>query len=140
MSAPLLPLALAFALGVGLGLAVDTPVWLGPVGLLAASAALLVGRGRSLAGASAGVLVLCALAGWARVTLPDPFPSVAGLRPVRSPLTPREWEVLDLLCAGLSMEEVTEALVLSPETVRSHLQRAEGRVRLGRGQQHMRRS
>jgi len=48
----------------------------------------------------------------------------AGLRPVRSPLTAREWEVLDLLCAGLSMEEVTATLVLSPETVRSHLQRA----------------
>src|SRR2546423_6522034 len=47
-----------------------------------------------------------------------------GLRPVRGPLTPREWEVLDLLCGGLSMDEVTEALVLSPETVRSHLQRA----------------
>ena len=47
-----------------------------------------------------------------------------GLRPVRSPLTPREWEVLDLLCSGLSMEEVTDTLVLSPETVRSHLQRA----------------
>jgi competence protein ComEC len=81
VSAPLLPLALAFALGVGLGLAVDTPVWLGPVGLLAASGLLLVGRGRSLAGASAGVLVLCALAGWARVALPDPFPSVRGLHP-----------------------------------------------------------
>jgi two-component system, NarL family, response regulator LiaR len=48
----------------------------------------------------------------------------SGLRPVRSPLTPREWEVLDLLCAGLTMAEVTETLVLSPETVRSHLQRA----------------
>src|SRR3954469_18749156 len=48
----------------------------------------------------------------------------AGLRPVRSPLTPREWEVLDLLCGGFSMEEVTDTLVLSPETVRSHLQRA----------------
>lgn len=48
----------------------------------------------------------------------------SGLRPVRSPLTPREWEVLDLLCTGLSMDEVTEMLVLSPETVRSHLQRA----------------
>jgi NarL family two-component system response regulator LiaR len=48
----------------------------------------------------------------------------AGLRPVRSPLTPREWEVLDLLCAGFSVEEVTDALVLSSETTRSHLQRA----------------
>src|SRR3954470_16531009 len=48
----------------------------------------------------------------------------AGLRPVRSPLAPREWEVLDLLCAGFSLEEVTDTLVLSPETVRSHLQRA----------------
>jgi NarL family two-component system response regulator LiaR len=48
----------------------------------------------------------------------------SGLRPVRSPLTPREWEVLDLLCAGLGLDEVTDTLVLSPETVRSHLQRA----------------
>ena len=48
----------------------------------------------------------------------------AGLRPVRSPLTPREWEVLDLLCAGFTVDEVTDALVLSSETTRSHLQRA----------------
>jgi two-component system, NarL family, response regulator LiaR len=48
----------------------------------------------------------------------------AGLRPVRSPLTPREWEVLDLLCAGFSVDEVTDVLVLSSETTRSHLQRA----------------
>jgi DNA-binding NarL/FixJ family response regulator len=47
-----------------------------------------------------------------------------GLRPVRSPLTSREWEVLDLLCIGLSDDEVADALVLSPETIRSHIQRS----------------
>ena len=47
-----------------------------------------------------------------------------GLRPVRSELTAREWEVLDLLSSGLTTDEVTEALVVSSETVRSHLQRA----------------
>jgi DNA-binding NarL/FixJ family response regulator len=45
----------------------------------------------------------------------------AGLRPVRSRLTPREWEVLDLLCAGQSTDEIAATLVLSSETVRSHI-------------------
>jgi DNA-binding NarL/FixJ family response regulator len=44
-----------------------------------------------------------------------------GLRPVKSPLTAREWEVLDFLCARKSTEEIADALVLSTETVRSHL-------------------
>jgi DNA-binding NarL/FixJ family response regulator len=45
----------------------------------------------------------------------------AGLRPVRSPLTAREWEVLDLLCRGMSTDDIADSLVVSPETVRSHV-------------------
>jgi two-component system, NarL family, response regulator LiaR len=44
-----------------------------------------------------------------------------GLRPVASPLTAREWEVLDLLCEQRSTREIAEALVLSPETVRTYI-------------------
>lgn len=44
-----------------------------------------------------------------------------GVRPVKSALTPREWEVLDMLSAGQSAEQVAAELVLSPETVRSHI-------------------
>jgi two-component system, NarL family, response regulator LiaR len=44
-----------------------------------------------------------------------------GLRPVRSTLTDREWEVLDLVSAGAGTEEIARTLVLSTETVRSHL-------------------
>ncbi len=45
----------------------------------------------------------------------------SGLRPIKSPLTAREWEVIDLLKPGHSPDEVAEALVLAPETVRSHV-------------------
>jgi DNA-binding NarL/FixJ family response regulator len=45
----------------------------------------------------------------------------SGLRPVRSELTDREWEVLDLLASGYGTEQIARALVLSTETVRSHL-------------------
>jgi DNA-binding NarL/FixJ family response regulator len=44
-----------------------------------------------------------------------------GVRPVRSPLTPREWEVLDLLCADKGTDEIADELVLSVETIRSHI-------------------
>jgi DNA-binding NarL/FixJ family response regulator len=45
----------------------------------------------------------------------------AGLRPVRSTLTDREWEVLDLLVSGQTTDGIARRLVLSTETVRSHL-------------------
>lgn len=44
-----------------------------------------------------------------------------GMRPVKSPLTPREWEVVDLLYEGRTTEEIADVLVLSTETVRSHI-------------------
>jgi DNA-binding NarL/FixJ family response regulator len=44
----------------------------------------------------------------------------SGTRPVKSPLTDREWEVLDLLCDGATTREIADTLYLSPETVNSH--------------------
>jgi two-component system, NarL family, response regulator LiaR len=44
-----------------------------------------------------------------------------GMRPINSPLTSREWEVLDLLCQESSTDDIAETLVLSVETVRSHV-------------------
>ena len=44
-----------------------------------------------------------------------------GMRPVKSPLTAREWEVIDLLYEGQTTDQIAESLVLSTETVRSHV-------------------
>jgi DNA-binding NarL/FixJ family response regulator len=44
-----------------------------------------------------------------------------GLRPVRSPLTSREWEVLDLLASGCGLDEIAVRFVIAPETVRTHV-------------------
>jgi DNA-binding CsgD family transcriptional regulator len=40
---------------------------------------------------------------------------------VKSPLTRREWEVIDLLAAGHSPDAIADALVVSRETVLSHV-------------------
>jgi two-component system, NarL family, response regulator LiaR len=44
-----------------------------------------------------------------------------GMRPVKSVLTPREWEVIDLLAESKTTDQIAEVLVLSSETVRSHV-------------------
>jgi ATP/maltotriose-dependent transcriptional regulator MalT len=43
------------------------------------------------------------------------------MRPVKSALTSREWEVLDLLCERMTTDAIARGLFLSPETVRSHV-------------------
>jgi DNA-binding NarL/FixJ family response regulator len=45
----------------------------------------------------------------------------ASVRPVSSELTAREWEVLDLLSRDLATAEIASTLVVSNETVRSHI-------------------
>jgi DNA-binding NarL/FixJ family response regulator len=44
-----------------------------------------------------------------------------GMRPVKSPLTAREWEVIDLLYEGMTTDQIADTLVLASETVRSHI-------------------
>jgi DNA-binding NarL/FixJ family response regulator len=44
-----------------------------------------------------------------------------GTRPVKSTLTTREWEILDLMCGGMGTREIADSLFLSPETVNSHV-------------------
>jgi DNA-binding NarL/FixJ family response regulator len=43
------------------------------------------------------------------------------LRPVRSPLTRREWEVIDLLAEGATTPGIAAELQMSPATVRTHV-------------------
>jgi DNA-binding NarL/FixJ family response regulator len=44
-----------------------------------------------------------------------------GMRPVKSALTNREWEVLDMICAGMSTREIADALFLTDDTVYGHV-------------------
>jgi DNA-binding NarL/FixJ family response regulator len=44
-----------------------------------------------------------------------------GMRPVKSPLTSREWEVLDLIATGATTSQIARKLVLSTDTVDSHV-------------------
>ena len=79
MTAPVLPLATAFAAGVSLGLAAPPPGWLPAAGLGLGLLIALATRRDRRAVASAGALLLVGLAGWARTALPDPLPATMGL-------------------------------------------------------------
>jgi DNA-binding NarL/FixJ family response regulator len=46
---------------------------------------------------------------------------MTGMRPVRSPLTTREWEVLDLLSIGEASDEIAVRLGMSAQTTRAHV-------------------
>jgi two-component system, NarL family, response regulator LiaR len=101
---------------------------MGLVGLRAGASGFLNKRAgvdalpRALRGAVAGEAVVSRRLTMRLVdTMRRTRPDGAGIRPVRSRLTPREWEVLDLLCSGQSTDEIADTLVLSAETVRSHI-------------------
>jgi DNA-binding NarL/FixJ family response regulator len=44
-----------------------------------------------------------------------------GMRPIHSRLTTREWQVVDLLSQGATTDEIADRLVLSADTVRTHV-------------------
>ncbi len=60
----------------------------------------------------------------------DPALGIVSLTPGRVPseLTRREADVLTLLAEGFTYEEIGRRLAISPETVRTHLQKASGRL------------
>ena len=76
---------------------------------------------RALRGAHAGEAVVSRLFGMKLVEHLRRTPEPRGLRPIKGPLTPREWEVMSLIVERRTTDQIAEALVLSSETVRSHV-------------------
>ena len=76
---------------------------------------------RALRGACAGEAVVSRQFGMKLVEHMRRTPEPRALRPIKGPLTPREWEVMSLICERRTTDQIAEALVLSPETVRSHV-------------------
>ena len=79
LSAPLLPVAVAFTAGVWLGLVAPAPGWVPAAGGLLLGLAWEAARRGRLPAATIAVLVVVSLAGWARLALPDPGAGTPGL-------------------------------------------------------------
>jgi LuxR family transcriptional regulator, maltose regulon positive regulatory protein len=54
---------------------------------------------------------------------PSPQPALANLREIKTLLTERELEVLELLAERLSIKEISARLYISPSTVQQHTHR-----------------
>ena len=52
----------------------------------------------------------------------DAYNHLPSLNGVSDALTPRERDVLSMICQGLSNKRIARALGISPETVKSHVQ------------------
>jgi two-component system, NarL family, response regulator LiaR len=77
---------------------------------------------RALRGACDGEAVISRRMGLRLVERLQHAPDgTTGMRPVKSPLTAREWEVIDLLHQGMTTEQMADTLVLATETIRSHI-------------------
>lgn len=79
---------------------------------------------------AAGYAVLAPEIGeYMRELMANASPSAQG-GDVRETLSAREYEVLDLLAHGKTNAEIAEALVVTPATVKSHIQRIFGKLAL----------
>lgn len=57
-----------------------------------------------------------------------PPPPPPGVEPLREPLTERQLEVLQLMAAGLSNQEIAETLVIAVSTVKRHINHLYGKL------------
>jgi len=76
---------------------------------------------RALRGACSGEAAVSRRFGMRLVEHLRSTPQGRAPRPVTGRLTPREWQVMDLVSERRTTDQIAEALVLSPETVRSHV-------------------
>ena len=76
---------------------------------------------RAVRSAAQGEAVVSRHAAMRMIELLRAAPIGRGMRPTRSTLTSREWEVLDMLAAGRPVQELADELFVTPATVKSHL-------------------